>query len=87
MNEYIECEICGKPAITTHEIYYGTANRKVSIMHGFQVHLCNDCHLAAHYRKNIGYDLNIQLRETCQRNFEENHTRDEFLKLIGRNYL
>jgi hypothetical protein len=34
-----------------------------------------------------GHQLDLQLKQHCQREFEKTHTREEFIKLIGRNYL
>jgi hypothetical protein len=86
--ELYMCEVCGmSPAVTTHEVYYGTANRKVSIKNGFQVKICARCHDAAHYKIDIGIDVNRKLRERFQREYEKNHTRQEFIELIGHNYL
>ena len=31
--------------------------------------------------------LDLALKVECQRKFEETHTREEFMKLIGKNYL
>lgn len=86
--EVYMCEVCeDNVAVTKHEVYYGTADRQISIDNGFQVRICPLCHNAAHYRANVGFDLNKKLREKFQREFEEEHTRKEFMDLIGRNYL
>ena len=34
-----------------------------------------------------GKNLNLFLKQECQRKFEETHSREEFMALIGRNYL
>lgn len=76
------CFICGGKATDMHEIYCG-AKRQVSMKNGFCVPLCRGCH---NYITN-NEQLSKVLKRQCQRKFEETHTRDEFIKLIGRNYL
>lgn len=76
------CYICGRPATDIHEIYSG-ANRKVSILNDFCCPLCRNCHNTI----TINYGLNLRLKMICQEKFEEKHTREEFLKIIGKNFL
>lgn len=32
-------------------------------------------------------EFDVYVKKECQRKYEETHTREEFIKLIGRNYL
>lgn len=67
-------------------VYYGTANRRVSEANGFIVPLCRDHHTGndgVHFNKR----MDLFLKRKCQEEFEKTHTREDFLKLIGRNYL
>lgn len=70
-------------------IYHGTALRKISDRHGFWCYLWQPYHLAGlgglHAHPNRGVDL--ELKMICQRKFEESHSREEFMAIIGRNYL
>lgn len=34
-----------------------------------------------------GHALDLRLKQDCQRRFEEAHSREEFMAIIGRNYL
>lgn len=83
-----ECYICGaKTNLECHHIFAGNPLRKISEQNGFKVYLCRLCHNeppnGVHFnRKNMD-----ALKAECQRKFEETHTRKEFMKLIGRNYL
>ena len=70
------------PAQDCHEIYCG-AKRQVSMKNGFCVPLCRFCHMQVTNNRLA----DIRLRVECQRKFEETHTREEFLKLVGRNYI
>ncbi len=89
LQEQKECWFCGKQFdLHLHHIYPG-ANRKVSDKNGFVVYLCA-------YHHNLGGNgncvhqckrMDIELRRACQKKFEETHSKRDFVKLIGRNYL
>lgn len=67
---------------------FGTANRKVSDKNGFTVYLCQYHHEGTYgVHGKYGDELNRELKEVCQKKFEENHTREEFIKLIGKSCL
>ena len=84
-----ECYICGLYyPVEEHHIYFG-ANRKISEQQGFKVWLC-----AEHHRGTIGvhgkygHALDIRLKQECERKYINlGHTKEEFIKLIGKNYL
>ena len=80
------CLICGNPHAETHHIYFGAGRRKISDRMGFIAFLC-----AEHHRGNKSphhdRETDLQLKQTCQKVFEETHTREEFIALIGRSYL
>ena len=61
-----------------HEIY-GGSNRKRSIKNGLVVPLCRKCHENDEILK--------FLQRFMQLEYEETHTREEFIKLIGKSYL
>lgn len=71
-----------------HHIYAGK-NRKASDVHGFWVWLSPIMHResnqAVHGRDGAAYDR--MLKEDCQREYEKTHTREEFMSIIGKNYL
>ena len=82
-----ECYVCGRQTnLERHHIYSGIGNRKWSEKYGCWVWLCHSCHTGdrgAQYEK----ELNLKLKREAQAAFEEEHTRGEFLKIFGRNYL
>ena len=39
------------------------------------------------YGVHFNKKLDLKLKQDCQRKFEETHSREEFLEIIGRNYL
>lgn len=75
-----KCEYCGKVCkkLDPHEIY-GGSNRKRSIAHKFVKLLCRECHS----NENI---IN-QLKIDTQKEYEKTHSREEFIKLIGKSYI
>lgn len=83
------CIVCGACRnIHEHHIYFG-ANRKVSEQNGFKCYLCGHHHNQSNegvHGKN-GHELDLHLKQECQRVYERNHTRKEFIGLIGRSYL
>ena len=75
------CYFCGKSPVDIHEVY-GGANRRVSMKNGFCVPLCRSCH----QQITTNNTLSSLLKASCQRCFEINHTKEEFLQLIGKYY-
>lgn len=65
-----------------HEIY-GGANRQISIKNGFCIPLCRQHH-ALITRDNAS---SLILKQQCQREYEKTHSREDFMCLIGKNYL
>lgn len=86
-----ECWFCKDIRVEDHHIYFG-ANRKISEKYGFKVWLCNLHHTGSFtnirdYAVHFNREKDLELKKTCQRKFEENHTREEFINLIGRSYI
>lgn len=85
-----DCQRCYKCGtifnLHKHHIY-GGANRKVSEAQGFYVYLCAGHHNMSDEGVHFDKDFDLELKQECQRKYEEEHTRDEFMELIGRNYL
>ena len=83
-----KCWVCGKTeGLEEHHIFYGHAYRRQSERYGLKVWLC-----AEHHRGNNGVHgrnrkLGLVLMRYAQKRFEENHTREEFIRIFGRNRL
>lgn len=75
-----KCEFCGKYSerLDPHEVY-GGSNRKRSIKYKFIKLICHECH--------SNEKVIMQLRKNVQKEFEKNHTRAEFIAIIGKSYL
>ena len=83
-----ECYVCMKQFnLHSHHIFFGTANRKMSEQYGLKVWLCQEHHTGnkgVHFNK----ELDTHLKQKAQTYFEEHcGTREEFMRLFGRNYL
>lgn len=72
-----------------HHVFFGRGQRAISEAYGFKVYLCQ-----AHHQHDGGPEAVHRNHETCrliqrdvQRAYEKTHSREEFIKLIGRNYL
>lgn len=83
-NDLEHCYICTERGIKNvpkkdlHEVY-GGSNRKRSIENGLVVPLCRKCH--------TDYTILNWLKKFVQLEYEETHTREEFIKIIGKSYL
>jgi len=66
-----------------HEIYFGTANRKISKVNGLWVNVSPESHRLIHSNRQV----DLRLKVECQMIFECEHSREEFRALIGKSYL
>ena len=74
------CEFCGNYSkkLDPHEIY-GGSNRKRSIKNKFVKLLCRKCH--------SNEKIINQLRIDTQKEYMKTHTKEEFIKIIGKSYI
>lgn len=83
-----ECFVCHTTQnLNLHHIFFGTANREISDENGFVCYLCIYHHHMSKEGVHRNRELDLQIRRITQAKFEETHTRDQFMALIGRNYL
>lgn len=81
-----ECYFCHTTqGLHLHHIY-GGKNRKASDKNGFTVYLCFNHHTGNEGIHNSETELNA-LKRLCQKEYEKTHTREQFLRIIGRSYL
>ena len=81
-NNYDKCYKCDKTKKHTHEIYKGR-NRKTSILNGFCIPLCEE-----HHRKTEeDMDFDLELKIECENEYRKNHTKEDFISLIGESYI
>lgn len=82
-----QCYFCGRVCgLEKHHVFAGTANRRVSERLGLWVYLCHDHHTG---KDGAQYDpiKNRQLKMDAQYAFERTHTRADWMRAIGKNYL
>lgn len=83
-----KCYVCGITTdLHTHEIYFGTADRKKSIEYGCYVRLCAKHHNMSNEGVHFNHWLDRRLKEIGQREFEKLYGHDKFMKVFHRNYL
>lgn len=83
-----------KECFITHRTYslhkhhiYGGANRRISEEHGFYIWLVPELHNMSDKGIHFNKDFDLRIKRLCQIEYEKTHSRDEFMQLIGRNYL
>ena len=79
--------LSGMPAECVHHIYGGNGRRSISEREGFIVPLTNAEHNMGKNSVHFNRKLDRWFKQLCQSIYEKNHTREEFIRLIGRNYL
>ena len=83
-----ECLICGSTHnIHIHEVFYGSANRQLSIKYGLCVCLCARHHNMSESGVHFSKPLDIKLKKFAQERFNEAYPELDFLKIFGKNYL
>lgn len=73
--------------IDEHHIFSGTANRKKSEEHGLKIWLCHNRHHLGAEGPHMNRLVDLSLKGIAQREFEKNHTREEFRKEFGKSWL
>jgi hypothetical protein len=69
-----------------HHIF-GGANRKLSEQYGLYVYLVPRLHNMSDDGVHFNREFDLQLKREGQMKFEETHSREDFLKIFGKNYL
>lgn len=83
-----KCFVCGTTQnIHIHEVFFGTANRKLSIKYGLCVCLCARHHNMSNEGVHFNKQLDNELKKKGQEAFEKTYPEDNFIKVFGRNYL
>lgn len=83
-----KCFVCGTTqGLHDHHVFYGTANRKKSEKYGMKVWLCGMHHNLSNKGVHFDKKLDLLIKTKAQAVFEAKHTREEFIKIFGRNYL
>lgn len=88
-NELAECcFLCGACGyLERHHIFGGNKNRKWSERYGLTVHLCFKCHRDSKIGVHFNKENQRKLHEIGQEAFEREHSRKDFVRIFGINYL
>ena len=88
MQEEKQCYITGQENcnLERHHCLNGTHQRKKAEQDGLWVWLTPQIHFYIHNTIE-GHDLLWELKKEAQRVYEKEHTREEFIKRYGKNYL
>lgn len=81
------CYICGNIYNLHMHHIYGGGNRRISENNGFKVWLCALHHNMSNQGVRFNREADLRLKRICQKEYEKTHTRTEFFKLIGKNFL
>ena len=83
-----ECYYCKTTNnLEEHHCLYGTANRKIAERFGLKVFLCSEHHRGKNGVHGGNKYLDIKLKQLAQSKFEENHNREDFIKIFGKSFL
>lgn len=93
MPAYGGCYLCrlleddDRPKVTEiHHIFFGP-NRERSEEYGFTTALCLPHHRTGPDAVHKNYRVCRILQQACQKEFEKTHSREEFMRIIGKSYL
>ena len=84
------CAECGRCNVELHEVFFGTANRKLSIEDGLVIPLCKFKHHAGNL---IGIhkdkELNIKWKKIAEKRWMDYYkkTETDFIKRYGKSYI
>lgn len=83
------CRICQRPFASTHECFYGTGQRQLSIKYGMQVKLCYEHHNNPNSKEAVHFNptFDLQLKQEMQEKFESQHGHEKFMATFRKNYI
>ena len=82
-----KCYVTGDTRNLHKHHIYGGPNRPISEKNGFFIWLKPELHNMSSHGIHFNKDWDLEMKRKCQSKYEETHTREEFMALIGRNYL
>lgn len=70
-----------------HHVFFGSGLRKVSEEKGFKVDLCKKHHGESKEGVHGSRAVRISLCKIFQEEYEKTHTHEEWMEIVGKNYL
>lgn len=89
MTEYDnKCFFTGRTnGLVRHEVFFGSANRKLSKEWGCWVYLTPEMHNMSNYGVHFNKENDLILKRAVQKRFEELYGHEKFMQVFGKNYL
>lgn len=81
------CFLCGIRCNTHRHHIFDGPNRRLSEKDNLVVFLCPSCHNVGKVNVHNNIALRRRLQRMGQEEYEKTHTREEFVKRYGRNFL
>lgn len=85
------CYFTGSNVVERHHVFYGMGGdkKKPCEEYGYVIPLRPDLHPnGVQATKYARTEVDLYLKQTCQKDFEEKHgTREDFINIFGRSYL
>lgn len=66
---------------------FGGPRRNASEAAGLKVYLCLEHHEYGPEAVHTNHDMMLLIQRDCQQKYEETHSRQQFMQLMGKNYL
>ena len=83
-----ECFFCGwTGGLHKHHVIFGRGYREISERLGLWVWLCPKHHNMSNEGVHFNRTRDLELKRYAQRKYEESHSHEEWMDVIGRNYL
>lgn len=87
LQEDYECYVTGVTKYLHKHHIFGGPNREISEREGFYIYLTPHFHNMSDQGIHFNKEFDLKVKRECQAKFEETHSREDFIKLIGRSYL
>lgn len=87
IQNYKECFMCHRTGDLHCHHVFGGPNRKWSEKYGLKIWLCPEHHNMSDAGVHFNKALDLQIKQIAQREFEDTYTREDFMRIFGRNYL
>ena len=75
--------LSGRPTEDVHHCVFGRGRRKMAEREGFIVGLTHEEHMLVHSDRN----LQLYFIRLCQVEYEKTGSREQWIRLVGKNYL
>ena len=83
-----ECYVChGTLNLECHHVLFGRGMRPIADKLGLKIWLCAYHHRDSKEGVHGNRTLDLKLKQIAQKTYEQNHSHDEWMKHIKRNYL